>query len=287
MKNQISIVFVVLLFSCNSGPKLSQFKDNPSLDEKVKIMNEYLAPDVTINDQRPMPNVLSEQEILLKAAEYAINDGALNESYYLYKSIPELLTAKAETPILLHSPDGIPCSYMLTAVDNTGTCLFSANVDCAVNSDKEFVASTMEPLPNREPRLHIITKREVKDFANSKFPDMKITEPIAIMGVKLENSRFSHMGTFWYFKASDLRSISSTSDEYLLDAIVSGYTPAMTNGSRAIINSGYGGSPFLNWARLVKLTTPLNPQIYDSTTKNIMPVNNNQFPLKYIPVSLD
>lgn len=43
-----------------------------------------MVPGAPVSDVRPLPNILSEQEILLKAADYAIAEGVLDPSYDEY-----------------------------------------------------------------------------------------------------------------------------------------------------------------------------------------------------------
>jgi hypothetical protein len=50
-----------------------------------------MVPGVPVSVERPLPNVLSELEILLKAADYAIAQGVLDPSFYAYENTPELM----------------------------------------------------------------------------------------------------------------------------------------------------------------------------------------------------
>ena len=289
MKNSIlGIIFLVTFFSCKTEMKLN--KQEVSTEEKIEFMNQYLAAGVTVDDQRPGTGILSEQEVLLKAAEVAIERGALNPSYYLYEKDPELLNAKIETPILLHQPDGSPYNYMLTAVDNKETSLMHVYVRTDTNvSNEDFVATIFEPYPGRDDatRVHYITKREVKEYTINKFPGNKVSEPIALIGLAIENSLHSRTKPFWYLKVEgNERSSVSTFDEYLMDATVLGYKPG--NNSRAVISNEYGGSPHLGGYRMVKLPTPIH-FTYDPSARYIKNQSPNYElkPLHYVGVPLE
>jgi hypothetical protein len=114
---------------------------NNTPNEKWEIIQNYMVPGAPVSSERPLPNVLSEQEVLLKAMDFAIEEGALDTSYYAYQNYPALLNAKIETPILVtNARSGEPDSYLLTAVDADGLLLADVGVNSALNAkDTEFV----------------------------------------------------------------------------------------------------------------------------------------------------
>ena len=249
----ITTLFFVLFFSCRAETK----------QEIIENLQGFLADGVTLDDQRPMRGILSEQEVLLKAANIAVGQGVLDPSYYRYEDNPALLTAKIETPILIHGINGEPHSYFLYAVDEDGNFLIGASVRSDENvEDDNFLSTITETMPYRTENTHYITKREVKDFLHSRFPDRRISEPVVIGGLELEGSRHSSSQLFWYFQVEDQsRSIPSETEEYIIDANISGYYP-LSNNSRSVINNEYRGSPHLGWYRMAKLSRPLGFQYY-------------------------
>jgi CDP-diacylglycerol pyrophosphatase len=92
--------FMVIIFA-SCGQKVTEYaKSTP--EEKWEIIQEYcMASDASASTESPLPNVLSEQEVLLKAADFAIAEGVLDPSYYAYQTNPALMDAKIETPILM------------------------------------------------------------------------------------------------------------------------------------------------------------------------------------------
>lgn len=265
MKKLVIItIFTFLFFSCNFRANLFVNNQQATID----ALHGYLADGVILDDQRPMADILSEQEVLVKAANIAYNQGVLDPSYYLYEREPALLTAKIEAPILLHSPCGEPRGYMLHAVDEDGASLMEAFVKSEENVEVEnFVSTLFEPLPSgREgeyDNLYYITKREVNQYTQRRFPDKKIkNEPVAVTNLFLEDRPHSNSQIFWYFQVEDQsRSVTSVIDEYIIDALVLGNIPSKESG-RSLISSAYRGSPHLGGYRMAKLSRPLNFQYF-------------------------
>jgi len=134
------VILLPLLFSCVIKTKVN----NPhfTTQEKLDNLQAYLFEGVILEAQRPMKNILSEQEVLLKAADYAVNQGIFDPNFYLYKNAPALLTAKIEAPILLYDFDDSPLSYRLNAVDENEAFLMSIYV----KSDISQRRGDVEPL---------------------------------------------------------------------------------------------------------------------------------------------
>lgn len=222
-------------------------------------------------------------------------EGIFHPDFYLYKRAPFLKEAKIEAPILLHRFDGSPRSYMLNAVDENGAYLMSVYVKSTVQNVSnlqynDFVNFIIEPFVVNIEDRHYITKREVKAFIENRFKDKIVSEPFALSGLKIEGSPRSGVIVFWYFTTEDssldssTRGISSTYDEFLIDAFVRGYIPPESN-KRAVITSSYRGSPHLGGARMVKLLTPLKPNF--SNSGGSVDKYFNMEPLKYVAVPIE
>jgi hypothetical protein len=100
MKNFMFCAFIVIVFA-SCGQNTTVLK-NKTPEEKWAIIQANMAPNVSVSAERPLPNVLSEKEILLKATDALAKEGAFDPSRYEYKENPALLAAKIETPILLY-----------------------------------------------------------------------------------------------------------------------------------------------------------------------------------------
>jgi hypothetical protein len=230
--------------------------------ETWEAIQQSMAQGAEVSSERPFPDVLSEQEILLKAVDYAHKIGAFNPAYYVYQENPALITAKLETPVLIyHVPTGTTNAYSLTAVDTDGTDLMTAYVSSSVDTDiNSFEHLRIIGLVNiPEQSVHRMTKREAVHLMKSQFPDNHISDPIALSGLYLKDSPYSSNHVFWYFTVDDSnRSITESTEEYIIASEIVGWKKISGGlSNRAAINSGDGGSPHLNWNRMAKLETPL------------------------------
>jgi hypothetical protein len=285
MKNCIFFAVTVITFlSCATHPKTFDINSSADLsygaqqklfsisctpEEKWEIMRDYMAPGADASNERPMPDILSEQEVLLKAAEYAYTIGALHPSYYLYKDNPELLTAKVETPILEHNftswDNGDGAMYLLTVVDKDGESLMGAYVRPVADADNDSFELTrfVRWDKNPEDSTHIMSKREAKALINSQFPGKTVSEPIAVR-MNLEGRPYSHLSTFWYFTAAEnnQRSVAGgEKEEFIIDASIQGYkmiSGGVSNRSAISASATGRGSPHLDGARMAKLETPVH-----------------------------
>jgi hypothetical protein len=249
--------FIVLVFA-SCGPKERAF-EQPTPEEKWEIIEEYyLVPGAPVSTEHPLPNVLSEQEVLLKAAKVAIEEGVLDPSYYAYQNNPALMTAKIETPILLtDSTNGVPDMYLLTAVDDMDILLAEVFVKSAVNTnDAQFENGRSFTIPDSS--FHYITKQEAVELVQSQFPEDTVSDPMAVYNLRLGDDPHSHRGLFWYFTVGEnARSTGGSGEEYVIAADIAGYRSIPGGVSnRAAINLGRG-SPHLNGYRMAKLDKPL------------------------------
>jgi hypothetical protein len=219
-----------------------------------------MAPNVSVSAERPLPNVLSEKEILLKAMDVLTEEGFFDPSRYEYNENPALLTAKIETPILVtDTENGEPGWYMLIATDDAGVFLARMSFNSAVNAnDDEFIGISSFAFPNSA--NHFITKREAAELIQSQFPDSTVSEPMAIENLRLDDDPSSHMFPFWYFTVNDnARNIDGVSDEYVIATFISGYPgiPGGVSNRSAIDFAGGRGDLHLNGYRMAKLEKPL------------------------------
>jgi hypothetical protein len=266
MKKLIFCAFIVIIFvSCRQ--KVTVFESGTP-EEKWDIMRDnYMVPGVPVSIERPLPNVLSEQEVLLRAIEYANKMGMFHPSYHEYEDQPELLTAKIETPVLIYNFTGYPSddggSYFFTAVADNGECLMDAYVRPVVDAgDDTFEISRSVrwgKIPAEQTK-HYMSKREAVALIQEQFPGKGYTEPIAVR-ISLENKRHSNSCIFWYFEISDSNARGLISDEYIIDSLIGGYNTIVGGiSNRRAISTGYGGSFYLDGARMAKLAEPLRLQ---------------------------
>jgi hypothetical protein len=255
------IFYSLAVVVCAACGQKSAVHEKIAPDEKWAIMQEhYMVPGAPVGSERPLPNVLSEQEVLLKAADAAIKEGVLDSSYPEYQENPALMTAKIETPILVtDAQTGEPGWYLLMAVDSEGVLLARVGFNSDVNaSDTEFVGIRAFAFPGSQD--HFITKREAAELIQSQFPDKNVSEPMAISNLRLEDERHSNMFAYWYFTVSDeSRSATDSADEYVMGTTIHGYTsiPGGVTNRAAIDYAGQRGDRHLKGYRMAKLNKPL------------------------------
>jgi hypothetical protein len=258
MKKLILCVVIVILFA-SCGQDKTLFENNTP-EEKWAIIQDYMVPGASVSNERPLPNVLSEQEILLKAADILSKEGAFDTSYHEYQKHPALLSAKLEPPILVtDAENGEPGWYLLIATDDKGVFLARMSFNSSVNAKSDgFIGLSSFAFPNTA--NHFITKREASDLIQSQFPDSAVSEPLAITGLWLDDDPSSHMFFFWYFTVNDsARNAADAGDEYIIASVIPGY-PAIPGGvsNRAAIDfAGQRGDIHLNGYRMAKLNKPL------------------------------
>lgn len=234
-------------------------------EEKWEIIQEYcMASDASASTERPLPNVLSEQEVLLKAADFAIAEGVLDPSYYAYQTNPALMDAKIETPILVtDASSGVPDTYILHAVDTEGISLARISVSSnPVDTSEASFVHGRSIAEHGGAKNHLMTKREATALIQSQFPDGTASEPMMIGTLRLGDNPQSHKALLWYFTVSEnARGAAGTGGDYVIDAYFSGYRTIPGGGTNRAAIEMRGGSPYLNGYHIVKLDTPL--QLFD------------------------
>jgi len=249
MNKLVFFAFIAIVFaSCGGSEQQIKMWEKATPEEKWEVLQEgYMASGAGASEERLLPNVLSEREVLLKAADAAITEGVLDSSYYMYDEEPALMSAKIETPVLMTDADsGKPDMYLLTAVDESGIFLAEISVSSAVNTnDGEF----QKGRAFGNAGVHYITKREAVELIHSQFSGRSISEPMAVNNLHLDSDPYSHMFLFWYFTVDEpVRSGPTVSDEYIIAMGIQGYASipgGMTN--RSAIDYPQHGDIHLKW----------------------------------------
>jgi hypothetical protein len=272
MKKTTLVLFAIITMALVNCPQPSSggsnaepvTPQNPALipeAQKWQYIQENLAAGVELSAERPYPGVLSEKEVLLKAVDYAIGEGAGDPSYYLYEITPELLTAKIAKPVLVHNLyEGAANEYFLTAVDDEGTVWLQVLVNSSADAGQEGFEKLriFSMLNDPQYSYHMITKAEAVNLFASAFAGKQISEPVLISGLLLNNYISPPIGeTLWYTTVRN--SASDTNyEEYILQPGVIGWQNISGGISNlAALNDYYACGSYLNWNRMAKLDTPL------------------------------
>jgi hypothetical protein len=205
--------------------------------------------------------VLSEREVLLKAADFAIEEGVLDPAYSEYETNPALKDAKIETPVLMTNvAKGIPDTYILNAVDEEGIVLAYVSVSSnPADVSKESFVFARSILNLKWSVSHMITKREAAELIHSQFPDKTVSEPMMIGNLRLGDDPHSHRALLWYFTVSDnARSAEGAGGDYVIDAYVGGYWVTLGGSISRNVAALNRGSAHLDGYRMVKLDRQLH-----------------------------
>lgn len=254
--------------------------------EKVKFIGENLAPGVELSEQKPFPGVLSEKDIMLKAADRVIQENALDPSYYLYEQVPELLYAKLEAPILVHDIyNGTANEYLLLAVNDNGKMLLEVSVNSVNSTSLENWEKYRSWVPSNRPpeyTYHRITKREAQNLFQNTFTGKHISEPVAISGIYLDGSSGPLQNTvFWYTTVRN--NVNDAEYEgYILGSRVIGWETISGGLSNLVaLNTEDSCDLFLDWNRMAKLDTPLR------ILETIEAGRNTSGDIKFTPITTE
>jgi hypothetical protein len=266
----VSIIIGILVLSCQQPNRANN--DIPSLAEMEDAdlwasIEDVLAPGAKVSDVRPASNILSEKEILIKAAKLAYQNGDLYLDSVFFEEQPKLLTARIEAPIFIYNflvPAELSIEYgiyMLSAVDENGECLRISKVFPHIDVENkrfELVSGSNATFPE-ELATHYITKQEAIALIESQFPGQSYEGPIAVK-MEFEDDPWGNTIISWYFIVGDTssRAVDASYAEYLIDADVSNYRSVagrVTANPRAVDTESTARS----WGghRMVKLETPV------------------------------
>jgi hypothetical protein len=271
----LSIFIGMLLVTCRQFNQKEE-DNNISLSNMEDAdlwaaIEDVLAPGVKVSDTRIKSDVLSEKEILIKAAKFAEERGFLQSDSLFFTSQPKLAAARIETPVFIHNFLGSAedsyeyGAYLIFAVDENGEYLANfllkphdnvetSGLDIALGVMSEDILES-----NAEIALHFITKREAVELIESQFPGQPYEGPIAVK-MEFEGEVWGNTINSWYFTVGDSesRAVGGTYDEYLIDTSVYDYrnlTGGITSNRSAIDTESTAKS----WGghRMVKLETPV------------------------------
>ena len=264
MKGFIFILSVSLLVYSGCHTERLAAKEEKVYNETVELIQSYMVPDAELSAERPAPHLLSQQEVMIRAAQAMAREGYLDPAHRIYKKYPQLLTVKVAEPILVYheyllSQGIVDGTCYVYVVDDKGIAL--AGIDLAPNEivldeDDVIVDNSIFIQGNAK---HLITKKEAVATFREAFPHQHVAEPIAVRIWDLEGVKYSNSYIFWYTTVSEAgRSAGESAAEYLLCASVVSPPPQQslsTNPraalSRSTVSGGWG-------TRIARIDEPLH-----------------------------
>ena len=168
----VVVASVVLAVGCQSGQpggaaggKWLAWWEALSVEEKLSHIQPYMVEGAELSAERPAPHLLSQQVVMIRAAQAMAREGYLDPAHRIYKKYPQLLTVKVAEPILVYheyllSQGIVDGTYYVYVVDDKGIAL--AGIDLAPNEivldeDDVIVDNSIFIQGNAK---HLITKKE-------------------------------------------------------------------------------------------------------------------------------
>ena len=234
------VALVVLAVGCQSGQpggaaggKWLAWWEALSVEEKLSHLQPYMVEDAELSAERPAPDLLSEQEVMIRAAQALAKRGYLDPANHIYQEVPQLAAAKVAKPIFTYdgnllSQGIIYGTYEAYVVDDNGVVLASTTVQADQVLEDEWEALMGIGLLTRGSSHHLITKNEAVATFCEAFPHQHVAEPIAVRIWDLEGVRYSNTYIFWYTTVTEAgRSAGESATEYLLCASVVSPPPGL------------------------------------------------------------
>jgi hypothetical protein len=203
---------------------------------------------------RPLPNVLSEKEVLVKAYSAMAKQGYFSLGNNMFSVEPRLLTAKIARPLMTYyfKNGWAGVTYRLYAVADNGEVLIEQDVNCIASAGEDEFLFGQSGYGNtsQEFAYHFITEGELIDLIESQFNSPPDETPI-IVKFRLDGSPYSGSEPFWYFTVGDV--------EYIVGATVFRWNITAAAGGvanhDAISLPGGNGIGVLGGERMARLDT--------------------------------
>ena len=132
MKKDIFFAITIILMVCSCNLEKLAFQQPQSQNLNISHIQPYMVEGAELSTERPAPHLLSEQEVMIRAAEYVVQQGYLDPAHPIYEEVPDLASAKVAEPIFVYYEDELQQGkvngfYTLYATTKTGkVCLVSS-----------------------------------------------------------------------------------------------------------------------------------------------------------------
>ena len=262
MKKDIFFAITIVLMVCSCNLEKLAFQQPQSQNLNISHIQPYMVEGAELSAERPAPHLLSEQEVMIRAAEYVVQQGYLDPAHPIYEEMPELANAKVAEPIFVYYENELQQGKV-----NGFYNIYTTTDDRATKIEARVFAQEIIPDGTDNPTFgitynqfilpkHIITKKESKRIYQNLFPGKDVSNPMA---VSIKTSVTPFFVSAWYVEVSDgSRSAGGSHEEYLLDMTVFDLPPQQsipTNPravlSRSTVSGGWG-------TRIARIDEPLH-----------------------------
>lgn len=94
MKKDVFFVSIIILMVCSCNIEKLAFQQPQTQNLNISHIQPYMVEGVELSAERPAPHLLSEQEVMIRAAQAMAREGYLDPAHPIYEEVPELATAK-------------------------------------------------------------------------------------------------------------------------------------------------------------------------------------------------
>ena len=262
MKKDVFFAIIIVLMVCSCNIEKLAFQQPQNQNLNISHIQPYMVEGAQLSAERPAPHLLSEQEVMIRAAEYAVQQGYLDPAHPIYEEVPELATAKVAEPIFVcyenelqqGKVNGFYNIYTTTANGTTKieARVFAQEIIPGGTDNPTFGITYNQFILSK----YIITKKESKSIYQNLFPGKDVSNPMAI---SIKTSVTPFFVSAWYVEVSDgSRSAGGSHEEYLLDMTVFDLPPQQSISanprsalSRSTVSGGWG-------TRIARIDEPLH-----------------------------
>jgi hypothetical protein len=301
MKNLIYFLVCVISFAFTTctGDGYEEEKNDPGggkpptkdrVEKIWKQIDDFVESDVGISDVRPLSNVMSEKESLVRAYSLLSKRGYFSPDNDMFSIAPILLTAKAARPLTIYSFGNYGwagISFILYAVAEDGEVLIELPMRAAATLDDDELWGGSYSGYGRHVgflAVHYITETELIELVESQFDKPPDEKPI-IIRINLEGRKHSNATPFWYFTVDDV--------EYIFGITVFNWNSVIAAGglgNHAAI-SGDNGVSVIGWHRMARLDTQADfykviDENRDTAVDNLFPYTPPAKEFKWTPIPL-
>ena len=262
MKKDVFFAIIIVLMVCSCNIEKLAFQQPQTQNLNISHIQPYMVEGAELSAERPAPHLLSQQEVMIRAAEYAVQQGYLDPAHPIYEEVPELATAKVAEPIFVcyenelqqGKVNGFYNIYTTTANGTTKieARVFAQEIIPGGTDNPTFGITYNQFILSK----YIITKKESKSIYQNLFPGKDVSNPMAI---SIKTSVTPFFVSAWYVEVSDgSRSAGGSHEEYLLDMTVFDLPPQQSISanpraalSRSTVSGGWG-------TRIARIDEPLH-----------------------------
>ena len=262
MKKDVFFAIIIVLMVCSCNIEKLAFQQPQTQNLNISHIQPYMVEGAELSAERPAPHLLSEQEVMIRAAEYAVQQGYLDPAHPIYEEVPDLATAKVAEPIFVYYGD-----ELLQGKVNGFYNIYTTTANGTTKIEARVFAQEIIPGGTDNPTFgitynqfilskYIITKKESKSIYQNLFPGKDVSNPMAI---SIKTSVTPFFVSAWYVEVSDgSRSAGGSHEEYLLDMTVFDLPPQQSISanprsalSRSTVSGGWG-------TRIARIDEPLH-----------------------------